>query len=91
MIPDIRNYLDNFTKKASGKQVTEEFIKNFHKRAKNIRNATNILSVAALSAFLVIIPKLYKTDKNDFPGLDGLNTGKNKKLSKQPGGVNDSK
>lgn len=69
---DVSNYLDHFTSKAAKtSEPTETFIEKFHKKAKDLRNATNIMAVAALSAFLLIIPKLYQTDKK-FPGKDGL-------------------
>lgn len=72
---DMSNYLDDFTNKASKtKKPAEEFIEHFHKKAKDFRNLINILAVSALSAFLLIIPKLYQTSKS-FPGKDGLNTG----------------
>ncbi len=71
---DMSNYLDDFTKKAAKTELnTETFIEKFHKKAKDLRNVTNILAVSALSAFLMIIPKLYQTGKN-FPGKDGLDT-----------------
>lgn len=78
LFKDMRNYLDDFTKKAE--KTTEEketFIDKFHKKAKQLRYATNILAVGALSAFLCIIPKLYQTG-DKFPGVDGLNTGEDK-------------
>lgn len=77
LFDDMRNYLDDFTAKA-GKTAEDSntFIEKFHETAKNLRYAANILSVAGLSAFLVIIPKLYQTGKT-FPGTDGLNTGAN--------------
>lgn len=75
LFKDMSNYLDDFTNKAARTgHDTETFIDKFHKKAKDLRNATNILAVSALSAFLMIIPKLYQTDKN-FPGKDGLTTG----------------
>lgn len=78
LFKDMRNYLDDFTKKAE--KTTEEketFIDKFHKKAKQLRYATNILAVGALSAFLCIIPKLYQTG-DKFPGVDGLNTDEDK-------------
>ena len=81
LFDDMRNYLDDFTKKANNTtENTNTFIEKFHNTAKNIRYATNILAVSALSAFLVIIPKLYQTGKT-FPGTDGLNTGTNNTTS----------
>lgn len=81
LFDDMRNYLDDFTKKANNTtENTNTFIEKFHNAAKNIRYATNILAVSALSAFLVIIPKLYQTGKT-FPGTDGLNTGTNNTTS----------
>ena len=81
LFDDMRNYLDDFTKKAADTtESSNAFIEKFHKAAKNIRYATNILAVSALSAFLVIIPKLYQTGKT-FPGTDGLNTGANNATS----------
>ena len=72
------NYLDDFTKKAAKTSDDKEtFIDKFHKKARDLRYATNILAVSALSAFLCVIPKLYQTGDN-FPGVDGLNTGENK-------------
>ena len=72
---DMSNYLDDFTNKAAKTdKPADEFIERFHKKAKDLRNITNIVSVAALSAFLMLIPKLYQTS-NKFPGKDGLNTG----------------
>ena len=69
------NYLDDFTQKASKTTLeTESFVEKFHKKAKDLRNATNILAVAALSAFLTVIPKIYQTGKS-FPGKDGLAAG----------------
>lgn len=75
LFDDMRNYLDDFTKKAQKTtQDKDTFIEKFHESAKNLRYAANILAVSALSAFLVIIPKLYQTG-DKFPGKDGLNTG----------------
>ncbi len=72
---DMENYLDDFTQKAQkSSDDAGTFIDKFHKKAKDLRNLTNILSVGALSAFLVVIPKIYQTGKT-FPGKDGLNTG----------------
>ena len=72
LFDDMKNYLDDFTQKAEkSTQDKDTFIEKFHKKAKNLRYATNILAVSALSAFLVIIPKLYQTGKT-FPGQDGL-------------------
>ena len=77
LFKDMRNYLDDFTKKAEKTSDDKEtFVNKFHKRAKELRYATNILAVGALSAFLCIIPKLYQTG-DKFPGVDGLNTGEN--------------
>lgn len=79
-LQDVKNYLTDFTNKAeTATEHNREFINKFHQKAKNFRNAANILSMAALSAFLVIIPRLYKTGDN-FPGKDGLV--KNKKTKK---------
>lgn len=79
LFKDMSNYLDDFTAKAqkaaNTKDIdTETFIDKFHKKAKELRNLTNILAVSALSAFLVVIPKIYQTGKS-FPGKDGLTTG----------------
>ena len=75
LIKDMSNYLDDFTQKASKTTLeTESFVEKFHKKAKDLRNATNILAVAALSAFLTVIPKIYQTGKS-FPGKDGLAAG----------------
>ena len=75
LIKDMSNYLDDFTKKASKTTLdTESFVEKFHKKAKDLRNVTNILAVAALSAFLTVIPKIYQTGKS-FPGKDGLEPG----------------
>ena len=69
---DMSNYLTDFTKKsARTSESAATFIENFHKSTRNLRYATNIAAIAALSAFLTIIPKLYQTGK-DFPGKDGL-------------------
>jgi len=77
LFDDMRNYLDDFTQKASKtSENTESFIEKFHQKAKDWRYAANIAAVTALSAFLVIIPKLYQTGKT-FPGKDGLDTGAN--------------
>lgn len=75
LFSDMRNYLDDFSKKAAKtKEDRGTFIDKFHKKVHDLRLITNILAVSALSAFLLIIPKLYQTDKK-FPGKDGLNTG----------------
>lgn len=77
LFKDMANYLDDFTAKAAKAKegiTGESFVEKFHKKAKDLRNATNILAVSALSAFLMIIPKLYQTDKT-FPGKAGLDTG----------------
>lgn len=75
LFDDMKNYLDDFTQKAEkSTQDKETFIEKFHNKARDLRYAANILAVSALSAFLVIIPKLYQTGKK-FPGKDGLNTG----------------
>ncbi len=72
---DMSNYLDDFTKKSlKTNKSAAEFVEQFHKKAKDLRNITNILAVGALSAFLMLVPKLYQTSKK-FPGKDGLNTG----------------
>ena len=72
---DMSNYLDDFTNKAQKTdKPAAEFIEHFHKKAKDLRNITNIMAVGALSAFLMLVPKLYQTSKK-FPGKDGLNTG----------------
>lgn len=69
---DMRNYIDDFTKSASKTEHdTNTFINKFHQKANNLRNLSNILAVAGLSSFLVIIPKLYQTGET-FPGQDGL-------------------
>lgn len=74
---DMRNYLDDFTSKAAkSTQEKDTFIDKFHKKAQDLRYAANIFAVASLSAFLMIIPKLYQTGK-EFPGSDGLNKGNN--------------
>lgn len=75
LMSDTKNYIDDFTQKAAKTNKDKlTFIEKFHKKAHDLRLATNILAVSALSAFLTIIPKLYQTDKK-FPGKDGLNTG----------------
>lgn len=72
LLEDVKNYLNDFTKKAAKTTKNEnEFIKKFHFNAKMHRNLANILGIASLSAFLVIIPKLYKTG-DAFPGKEGL-------------------
>lgn len=78
LFDDMKNYLDDFTEKA-GKtsQDKSSFVEKFHETAKNVRHFANILAVSGLSAFLVIIPKLYQTG-DKFPGKDGLDTGDNK-------------
>ena len=69
---DMSNYLDDFTEKAAkSSESAETFVESFHKKAKQLRYATNIMAVGALSAFLAIIPKIYQTGKT-FPGSDGL-------------------
>ncbi len=74
MLSDIPNYLENITKSASNSSDSiGKFIETFHKKAKHIRQTTNILAAMALSAFLIVIPKLYQTGK-EFPGLEGLKT-----------------
>lgn len=71
-LKDMSNYLEDFTKKAGRTSLdSTAFVKSFHKTARNTRYITNISAIAALSAFLTIIPKLYQTGK-DFPGTDGL-------------------
>ncbi len=75
LLKDMENYLDDFTKRAQKtKKDKDTFVEKFHQHAKDLRNATNILAVSALSAFMLLIPKLYQTDKK-FPGTEGLNTG----------------
>lgn len=75
---DMKNYLDDFTSKAAkSTQEKDTFIEKFHKKAQDLRYAANIFAVASLSAFLMIIPKLYQTG-DEFPGSDGLTKGKNK-------------
>ena len=77
LFDDMKNYLDDFTQKAEkSTQDKETFIEKFHNKARDLRYAANILAVSALSAFLVIIPKLYQTGEK-FPGKDGLETGEN--------------
>ena len=77
LLDDMRNYLDDFTNKASKtSEASNTFIEKFHATAKNVRYLANILAVSGLSAFLVIIPKLYQTG-DKFPGKDGLDTGEN--------------
>jgi len=77
LLDDMRNYLDDFTNKASKtSEGSNAFIEKFHTTAKNVRYLANILAVSGLSAFLVIIPKLYQTG-DKFPGKDGLDTGEN--------------
>lgn len=72
LFKDMSNYLDDFTSKAAKTtQETDSFIDKFHNKAKDLRYATNIMAVSALSAFLCIIPRLYQTGK-EFPGSDGL-------------------
>ena len=96
LVSDIPNYLKDFTEKASKESsVGSTFIEKFHKRAKDLRNATNILGVAALAAFLVIIPRLYQVDRKKFPGLDGLDTENYDKRKEakgaKSGGINENK
>ncbi len=95
LVYDIPNYLDDFTKKAK-KETTigDKFIEAFHKTKKNIRNASTILAVAALCAFLTIIPRLYQVDKSHNPahnGLDIKNYKGKKESEKAGGGVNENK
>lgn len=72
VLSDMKNYLDDFTSKAAKSEKDKaSFVESFHKNAKNMRTAAEILAIAALSTFLVYIPKLYQTGKN-FPGKDGL-------------------
>lgn len=72
VVKDVSNYLDDFTRKAAKSTDSNEmFIENFHKKALNLKNASNVTALSALSAFLVIVPKLYKTG-DKFPGLEGL-------------------
>lgn len=74
LVSDIPNYLDDFTKKSQKtSETTANFIEKFHHKANTVRKTSNILAVVALSTFLMIIPKLYQTDKK-FPGLEGLDT-----------------
>ena len=77
LMKDVSNYLDDFSSKAKRtKKDQDTFVEKFHRNAKDLRNITNILAVSALSAFLMIIPKIYQTDKT-FPGKDGLTTNTN--------------
>ncbi|MBS4759640.1 MAG: hypothetical protein KHX03_02960 [Clostridium sp.] len=72
LFKDMANYMDDFSKKASKSNLEKEtFIEKFHKTAVKTRDITNVLAISALSAFLMIIPKIYQTDKK-FPGTDGL-------------------
>ena len=69
---DVSNYLDDFTAKAAKTTDDREtFIDKFHKKALTLKHTANILALAGLSAFLIIIPKLYKTGES-FPGMEGL-------------------
>lgn len=69
---DVSNYLDDFTKKAAKSTDDKEtFIDKFHKRALTLKHVANVVALSGLSAFLIIIPKLYKTGE-DFPGMEGL-------------------
>ena len=71
---DVSNYLDDFTEKAA--KTTDDkatFIDKFHKRAIKLKHTANILALSGLSAFLIIIPKIYKTGES-FPGMEGLET-----------------
>jgi len=78
LVSDIPNYLEDFTNKSQKtSESTTDFIEKFHQKTSFVRKTTNIIAVSALSAFLVIIPKLYQTDKK-FPGLDGLDTNNHK-------------
>lgn len=72
LVSDVPNYLKNFNKKASKtSENASNFVDKFTRHAKNIRNIANIMAVAALGAFLLIVPKLYQRDKS-FPGTEGL-------------------
>lgn len=80
---DMSNYLSDFTEKSKRtSEATATFVENFHKSAKNLRYATNISAIAALCAFLVIIPKIYQTG-DKFPGTDGLVADKKNTSSSQ--------
>lgn len=71
-IKDVSNYLDDFTAKAAKtKDNRDTFIDKFHKRALTLKHTANVLALSGLSAFLIIIPKLYKTGE-EFPGMEGL-------------------
>lgn len=72
LFKDVSNYLDDFTAKAAKtSDDAETFIDKFHKRALTLKHTANVLALSGLSAFLIIIPKLYKTGE-DFPGMEGL-------------------
>ena len=74
LLSDMPNYLEHITKSASGsKIIMEKFVDKFHKTVKRTRQTTNILAAIALSAFLLVIPKIYQTGK-EFPGIEGLKT-----------------
>ncbi len=73
LFADTKNYLENFAKKMPKTTGTNEnaAIRKIHKQALKIKNIASILAIGALSAFLIVIPKLYKTG-DKFPGKDGL-------------------
>lgn len=90
MADNFRNYLENYTAKASeSSEPLSSFTDKFHDKAKKSRQITNIIAGLATGGFLLAIPALYQTGK-EFPGVDGLNTkanaqNKDKKQSQQNG------
>lgn len=80
---DMSNYMEEFSKKAAKTSLEKgAFIDKFHKAAARTKDVTNVLAIAALSAFLMIIPKIYQTDKT-FPGTDGLKGSENSKQGEE--------
>lgn len=74
MVTSVSDYLGHFTKDVKNSSGSMDgFIDKFHKKAALTRKIANVSAVAALSAFLLIMPKIYQTGK-EFPGLDGLKT-----------------
>ena len=74
VMQDMSNYLDDFTKKAAKTDLDKAaFVEKFSKSALRLRDYANLAAISALSAFLVIIPKIYQTGK-EFPGIDGLDS-----------------
>ena len=81
---DVSNYLDDFTQKAAKTtEPAEAFIDKFHKKALTLKHTANVLALSGLSAFLIIIPKLYKTGES-FPGMEGLEPSTEQAAGTQP-------